>query len=155
MLAVAGRTIVRLQTRRRLYLDDSFLFFGLVCMCTATGLAYSVLDIIYLEQSVIVHPDPQSLPLDLSKVLKSQTIVDVYTGLTWTAEFSVKISMLILFRQLVDRLPRLTAYVNCAMVFTVLVWAFLVCGPFIICPHVGVEAFSEHWLQHDDMSCYH
>lgn len=135
-----------MRTRHRLYLDDAFLFFGLVCLCTATGFAYALLHSGYLEEGFVAHPN-QTIPSDdVSKVLKRLRMVDVFVVFAWTAEFSVKVSLLLFFRQLVDRLPRLTTYVNFAMGFTVLVWAFLVGELFIVCQHLGIQTISEHCL---------
>lgn len=36
VFTVIGRLITRIYTRRRLYLDDAFLVFGLLCLCGTT-----------------------------------------------------------------------------------------------------------------------
>lgn len=144
MLAVATRTVIRIKTRHELYADDAFLVFGLMCMCVATGLAYTVVAIVYLQEAIVLDPEHYTLPLqEIPTLLKDLEIIDVFIVLAWTAEFSVKMSLLFFFRLLVKRLQRLTMYVHIVMGITTVVWAVLICEPFITCPHFGLSGLSE------------
>ena len=125
-----------MKTRHNLYADDAFLFFGLTCMCVATALAYSMISTWYLQETMIYRPEkPLLSPKELSKFIQDKKIIFVCVVLSWTAEFSVKMSLLLFSKQLVNRLPRLTLYVKFVMAFTVVVWAVLICEPFISCPY--------------------
>ena len=86
---------------------------------------------------------PLLSPEEVSKLIQDTTIIDVCFIFAWTAEFSVKMSLLFFFKQLVDRLPRLTLYVKFVMAFTIVVWAVLICEPFIACPNFGVSSLSK------------
>ncbi|KAL8919403.1 MAG: hypothetical protein Q9172_004995 [Xanthocarpia lactea] len=140
ILATAARTIIRLKTRRRLYTDDGFLFFGIACLCMATGLLQPTFHINYLQRASVFYPNEYKRPLgDLPKFLKTLKLNAAFIVLTWTTIYSVKLSLLIFFLQLVERLPRLTLYVKSVMVITVLAWAYLVVQPFIACPYFDVK----------------
>ena len=144
MLAVAGRLTIRIKTRHKLYVDDAFLCFGLICMCVATGLAYSTVSIVYLQEAAIFEPERYSFPPgNAAKFIENLVIVDLFVVFAWTAEFSVKVSLLLFFRLLVKRLKRLTRYVDLVLGITIVVWAVLVCEPFITCPHYVLSDLSE------------
>ena len=120
-------------------------------MIVATGLAYAIVEIVYLQEAILFEPEKYTLPLsEIPRLLESLKIIDVFVVMAWTAEFSVKISLLFFFRVLVMRLRRLIIYVKCVIVFTVLVWIVLVCEPFILCPHFGMEILgkSSSYLRH-------
>lgn len=113
-------------------------------MCIATGLVYSVISGFYLQGAAEFDPEQYKLPLDdMPKLLMGLKIIDVFVVFAWTAEFSVKLSLLLFFRRLVDRLPRLMLYVKFVMGSTTVVWAVLVCEPFILCPHFGLAAICK------------
>ena len=113
-------------------------------MCIATGLAYTVVSIGYLQEAIVFDPEHYTLPLqELPTLLKDLEIVDVFIVFAWTAESSFKISLLLFFRLLVKRLQRLTMYVHIVMGITTVVWAVLICEPFITCPHFGLSGLSE------------
>lgn len=61
-------------------------------------------------------------------------IADCLNPLTWAATFAIKLSFLILFRQLNKRVSkRITIYIWVVILFTVLTWAFATIEPFISC----------------------
>ena len=143
-LAVAAQTMIRIKTRHELYADDAFLFFGLTCMCVATGIAYTVLSAAYLSEATIFGPGNYTLtPQELPKYLKDVGNMNIFIVFAWAAEFSVKMSLLFFFRQLVRRAQRLTTYVHVIMGITTVVWAVCVCEPFMTCPHFGLSILSE------------
>jgi ABC-type sugar transport system permease subunit len=113
-------------------------------MCIATGLMYSVISAIYLQEATEFDPYNYRLPLnDLPKFLESLNVTNVFVVFAWTAEFSAKMSLLLFFRRLVDRFPRLILYMKFVMGFVTLVWGFLVCQPFILCSHFGTASASK------------
>ena len=113
-------------------------------MCVATGLAYLIVPIIYFEEAAAFDPEHFTLPKgDLPKLLEDLAIGDVFIILSWTAEFMVKISLLLFFRLLVKRLKRLTLYVRFVLGYTTVVWAYLVVESFIICPYFGYKYLSK------------
>lgn len=113
-------------------------------MCVVTALAYAMVSIWYLEESIILNQERPVFPAkELSKVIQNSVISNVCGILAWTAEFSVKMSLLLFFKQLVDRLPRLILYVKFVMACTIVVWAVLICEPFMVCAHFGVSSLSK------------
>ena len=113
-------------------------------MIIATGLAYPIVSIVYLQEAILFEPGRYTLPQnDLPMLLRDMEIIDVFVVFAWTAEFSVKMSLLLFFRLLVKRLPLFTLYVRIVIGITALVWAILVCEPFITCPHFGISELSK------------
>lgn len=113
-------------------------------MIIATGLAYSIMSIIYFQEAATFDPKAFHFSAeDLPTVARSLTITDVSIIFSWTAEFAVKIALLLFFKRLVDRIPRLTLYVKLVIAFNLLVWIYFVCEPFILCPHFDVAMISK------------
>lgn len=113
-------------------------------MAIATGLAYPIVSIVYLEEAIEFESERHTMPMnELPKLIQDLEITDIFVAFAWTAEFSVKISLLLFFKLLVKRLPRLTLYVKFVIGTTTLVWAVLVCDIFITCPHFGISILGK------------
>ena len=116
------------------------MFFGTACLITATGVLYSHFDTLYLgpalqaDPSLILYLDGN----EINQLVHGEIIsVDTFYPLLWTCIFSVKFSFLAFFKQLVDAMHSLRLYYRITIIFTVLVWGYVVCTPFIICPYFG------------------
>lgn len=147
VLVVAARIVMRWRLRRRLYLDDFFLIFGLACLCGATGLILVSVRKIFLTEALLVD---QSflLPLEgaLSVMNTAPAIINYFLFLTWTVVISVKFSFLALFKLLIQRISwKVTFYYWFVVAFTVITWIYMVSEAFIICPAFGVH-FSANSL---------
>lgn len=61
--------------------------------------------------------------------------VIVYVGfaLTWTTIFAVKISFLIFFKKLINRVTKILTYYWIVSIITLLSWLFNVLEPFVMC----------------------
>lgn len=141
VVTVFIRTIIRVHTRRRLYLDDLFVFIGLLCLSGATGLVLPLLRDLFLIEAVLTDPTYIIFPSDLTSDVDRQAILDFYLALAWTTTYCVKFSFLALFRLLIGRISNwVTIYFRFAVVATVLTAAFVLTQPFIICPHFGLAA---------------
>lgn len=113
-------------------------------MCVVTALAYTMISTWYVAETIVLNQEkPLFSAKEWSKIIQSSAISVVCGILAWTAEFSVKVSLLLFFKQLVDRLPRLTLYVKFVMACTIVVWAVLICEPFMVCAHFGVSSRSK------------
>lgn len=144
VIGVLARFIGRMVTRRRLYLDDAFLCFALICLCAGTGLIVHFYKVMFIDEALATDPTVVIVPSQLLELFNSLTIVDAFFCIMWTATFSVKASFLALFRQLISRVSRkLTIYYWCTVALTLLAWAFFECEDFIVCPHFG-EQVSEY-----------
>lgn len=140
VLTVAARVSVRLYTRRRLYLDDCFLIFGLICLSGATGLTLTFVRNMFISEALRLDPTVVVRVDQLLALTNSMAVVDSFLALAWTAIFSVKFCFLALFRLLIRQVSKkLTVYYWCVVGFTVTTWAFLVSEGFILCPYFGAE----------------
>ena len=143
-MAVFARTFVRLRTVHRIYNDDVLLWFGLICMCAATGLFYSFISVVYQLKALAIDLGHHRPPLDkIPELLKAIREYRALAFLAWTAEFTMKLSLLLFFQRLVDRIPRLTLYVRFVMAFTTVAWILLMCEPLMTCPQVGMAVLSK------------
>ncbi len=139
VLTVAARVATRVHTHRRLGLDDFFLLFGLASLSGATVLVIKYTRTIFLTEALYEDRGKYVFSMqDVLDVTNAIAIVDALAGLTWTTTFFVKFSFLALFRLLIRRVSkRITIYYWIVVVFTALLWALMVCEPFIFCPTFG------------------
>lgn len=145
VLIVAARIGMRWRLRRRLYLDDFFLIFGLACLCGATGIILVSVRKIFLTEAILVD---QSFLLTkegaFSVANTAPAIINSFLVLTWTVVISVKFSFLALFRLLIQRISwKITIYYWFVVVFTVITWIYMVSEAFIVCPAFGVHLNSK------------
>lgn len=140
VISVTGRLGIRIRGGHRLQLDDAFLLFGLACMCVAAGLIYSTVSLIFLEEAATLYQ--KAYPIPWNKLPYGVDVAIALTIIQWTAEASVKISLLLFFKVLVRRLKHLSRYVNSLLILTSLLWAFFISSPVIICPHHGLSSLS-------------
>jgi len=122
------------------------MFFGTAALITATGVLYSQFDNLYLgpalqaDPSLILELDAE----DINDLINNEIVsVDTFYPLLWTCIFSVKFSFLAFFKQMVDAMESLKIYYRATIVMTGLVWGFVVCTPFIICPYFKWDS-GEH-----------
>lgn len=139
-ISVIGRMVTRIYTRRRLFLDDAFLVFGLTCLCAATVLCYRMIRTLCLVEALqrysdIIIPADQVHPL-----LNAMAIGISVLCLTWTVTFAVKFSFLTLFWHLIQRTSKwLNRYYWAVSVTCVISWMFVICEPFVLCHYFGAD----------------
>lgn len=128
VLAILGaiiRVAIRLRYQRRLYVDDGFLFFAIICLCVATGLMYEVIPSMYLVEAVLTNDPDTSLPSNLfAESLLFQKLCDGFLVLTYNTIFAVKFSFLFFFRTLIRRVHSMLVYWWMVAVLTAVVWAY-------------------------------
>lgn len=141
VFGVTGRMVTRIYTRRRLYLDDAFLVFGLTCLCAATVLCYRMVRTLCLVEALQRYPGEIIIPIDQLKPLLDAMAVGVSVlCLTWTTTFVVKFSFLILFWHLIQRTSKWIHRYYWAVTGTcVISWMFVICEPFILCHYFGAD----------------
>ncbi|KAL8869297.1 MAG: hypothetical protein Q9174_004378 [Haloplaca sp. 1 TL-2023] len=145
MAAATARVAIRLWLRMRLRLDDYLLLFSSACLVASTGLLYYGTPIIFLTAEVVFNPsavfrsgiNQDDLLHDLNLIPK---INWAYLALSWTTIFLIKFGFLVLFRQLVDRVPTIYKFWKCTLIITIFVGAFAICDGFIACPKEGRDA---------------
>lgn len=140
VISVAGRMVTRIYTRRRLFLDDAFLVFGLACLCVATVLCYRMVRTLCLVEAIQRYPDI-IIPIDQFEPLLNAMAMGVsILCLTWTTTFVVKFSFLILFWHLIQRTSRwLHRYYWTVAGTCVISWMFVICEPFMLCHYFGAD----------------
>lgn len=140
VIGVTGRLVIRIYTRRRLFLDDAFLVFGMACLSAATVLCYRMVRTLCLIDALQRYPDI-IIPVDQFKPLLHAMAIGVSVlCLTWTTTFVVKFSFLILFWHLLQRTSkRLKKYYWVVTGTCVISWMFVICEPFVLCHYFGVD----------------
>lgn len=140
VVTIIVRLAIRIFTRSKLYLDDYLLLFGLACLGAATYLTYSFSSMIFLSNASRL--DPSVLPTfsELARLTGSLKIIYSFLAMIWTTTFAVKLSFLVFFKKLIDRVSKqINIYYWIVVVFTVVSWMFIVGEPFILCPYFGTK----------------
>ena len=143
-LAIIGaiiRVAIRLHYQRRLYVDDGFLFFAIICLCVATGLMYEVIPSMYLVEAILTNDPNISLPSNfIAEPLLFHKLSDGFLVLTYNTIFAVKFSFLFFFRVLIRRVHSMLVYWWMVAVLTAVVWAYGVIGVFLTCPYFDIRS---------------
>ena len=141
VVLILVQLFIRIHTRRKLYLDDYVLLFGLACLGVASYFGFTHSRPVFVHQATRIKPKIIATVGELMNQQNSLKILDSFLALIWTTTFSVKFSFLIFFKQLIDRVSRrITIYLWIVLAFTVVSWMFIVSEPFILCRHFGYEA---------------
>jgi hypothetical protein len=150
MTSVVARVVLRLRTWRRLFLDDYFLFLGASFLIATTGMLYTIYTTLYIDTAILAD-------LTVAFAISATQLQDVVNNaasytitvivLCWCATFSVKLSFLAFFKQLINGVPKMRVYYWFMVVFVVVTWAFLVGEAFILCPYFG--SASAKCFSHD------
>jgi hypothetical protein len=104
-------------------------------------LFYLVVGDMYVEERLVL--DPASVNISFALVVQLswyQKALDAFLDLSMATVYCVKITYLVLFRHLIDRLPGLTSYWKAVVVACAISFAFAMSSPFIGCPYFGLES---------------
>lgn len=102
----------------------------------STGLAYKnceflfVTDVIQRNPSLLSKANADQIQI-LSEIRFSALYVSL--ALSWTTIFAVKISFLIFFKKLINRVTKIHTYYWIVGFITLLSWLFMVFEPFVLC----------------------
>ena len=146
IIAAIARTSIQVQQYRRLRLDDYTLIFGCITFIAASVLLYISLDAVYWITGVTTDPsDPAVLrfitaPNFAEELSHHQRIVFAYLTLTITTIFAMKLTFIIFFRPMVDKLPYMIMYWKGLLIFTLVSYIFTMLSNYIECPHFGFSA---------------
>ncbi|CAH0031808.1 unnamed protein product [Clonostachys rhizophaga] len=140
-----ARAAIRLRMRQGLWLDDYLLFFAALLLIATAGFMYYICDEIYL--ATVVRADSTlifQLPADeLTHMIDHAVQENAATLiLAWTATFFVKFSFLAFFKMLIRQVAGIKKYYWGIVIFTIFTWLFLICEPFILCPHFGIKSLT-------------
>lgn len=141
VVLIMVQLVIRIYTRRKLYIGDCVLLFGLACLSAATYLDFTRSRMVFLNNALRIRPKIVPTVSELMDLLNSMKFLHLYLALIWTTTFSVKLSFLIFFKQLIDRVSgRTTIFFWIVVAFTVVSWMFIVSEPFILCPYFDSKA---------------
>lgn len=122
-----GRIILRLSTRRRLFLDDAFLTLAVCCLCGCLGIVHANGFFTFLSNARIYAPELlkttayQPYKTNQGPSIKRRNALAV---LSWTTIYSVKFCFYAFFQPLLRHLKRLYMFYWGCVCFTVLAWIF-------------------------------
>lgn len=147
VLTLSARVITRIYYRRRLYLDDFFLLFGVVCLSGATGLVLNFSRIIFAYEVLTLDPHIVVSIQELSKMKSSLAVTHASDFLTWTTIYCAKFSFIALFRKLIRRTSkRITIYVRFVATCTFVSWMIAASRTFIVCHYFGPESGNINFI---------
>ena len=111
LVFVFARTVIRFRYQKQLLLDDVFLFLGLLSLCAAFGLLMQSIEIMYpYMNEATTAPKIIDFSSLCALMTSSNKIRDAYLSLTYSTLFSVKLSFLFFFRNLVRRVRTMMVY---------------------------------------------
>lgn len=126
MLCFTGRILIRLSTRRRLFLDDNLLIVSAIALTGSVGILFHDTFIWFLMNASFVSPS-----LLLTETYASYTTLRytaprlrrAWTVLVWTCIFLVKFCFFAFFKPLVWHLRGLTIWLWTCVAFTICAYA--------------------------------
>ena len=160
ILATISRLSIRCRYQKRLLVDDYVLLFGCSTLIAAFTLVNVMYEDVYFDMFIILGPAEQvyqvsTSPGFVNRILKYQQFSFSTETLCWVTIFAVKISYLVFFRQMLDRLKRLITYWRVTTGIVVISGLFCVCSIFISCPRFGVSSSEQLDIRaiHHDAFC--
>ncbi|KAI9827962.1 MAG: hypothetical protein M1826_006158 [Phylliscum demangeonii] len=142
IIAAAVRTVHRLHSHRRLFLDDLFLLIACIFLTASTIVLYRATTGLYLSYSswlLFVATDFQGVRKGGLSYLQR---VFAYGSMIWTAIYAVKLSFLVFFRVLVERIRYMTIYWRVVLGTTLVAFGFCVCEAAMECPYFTTESLQ-------------
>jgi hypothetical protein len=156
IISVIARAIIRYHSRPKPTLDDYLMFFGTACLIAGTGLLYRNLENMYATQAI--WEDPMFLFRQVEgkdhmfkALMEFQLFNKIALSLIWTTTFSVKLSFLAFFSQLIQSVDNIRKYYWFVVGFTIVSWMFVTGEQHILCPHVGMASRTSSALFSDPM----
>lgn len=132
------------MTRRRLYLDDAFLFLAFVCLCAGTAVLFLRLKIVFLEFAVLRQvPAAYAVALqDLDNLVAQNKWALSWIVMSWTSIFAVKWCYFSFFYPLMRNMARwFVWYYRVGIFLSVACWILVIVGgQLLVCPYMGKEA---------------
>lgn len=142
IVTVSARTSFRLWHFRVIELDDILLIVSALFMVAGIVLAYEARDLAYLQMSVslgLVEPPP---PDFFQRMATYQLLLDLGAFMTWGSIFIVKLSFLVFFKRLVNRVRFVDKFWWVAFLFTLAGLAVNLGMNFYICADFGSDSVA-------------
>lgn len=132
-MAATARIIVRIRTRR-FGLDDCFVLLAIISLSGATGVVVGYTRDLFLVEAMNRNPTYILTIEDVKSFGSILRIASCLPPMTWTATIAVKLSFLVLFRQLVKLVSKkITIYIWVVILVSILTWVFGWSGTFLTC----------------------
>ncbi|KAL3478466.1 hypothetical protein BJX99DRAFT_245448 [Aspergillus californicus] len=146
-LVFFGRILIRLLTRKRLFLDDAFLILSFLCLCAGTVILILRNDREYLVFALL-REDPRAYSValvNMGQVYAESKWHLAYMTVLWTSVFAVKWCYLAFFRPLLQNMSRYLVWYYWATIgLSIASWIFIGVGEQVTsCSHVD-KAASTH-----------
>lgn len=137
LVFVLVRTVIRFRYQKQFFLDDAFLYLGVICLCAAVGLLVQFSNAMYLNQAINTGTGYPMIESSLLAQFDKNS--DVYFALTYTTLFSVKFSFLFFFRILVRRVRKMAIYWWTVLAIMLVAWPVsIVAAVAPSCPVFGI-----------------
>ena len=132
---MCARFYVKIRVQRGLSIDDGILAFGVSCLIASTGIFLASVDKLYLLAAFQSGVRGLKIPNDfLQQVFVLEKLLIFTTVLLWCCIVAVKLSYLLLFKRLIDRLRPFITYWWFVVAFNGIPSIYGVVLPFVICP---------------------
>ncbi|KAI9833210.1 MAG: hypothetical protein M1826_000123 [Phylliscum demangeonii] len=125
IIAAVVRTVYRLRSHRRLFVDDLFLWIACVCLTVGTIVLYTMTTDLYLSYTGWTLFLAEDFEGGVKRGVIYLRRFFAYASMTWTAIYAVKLSFLFFFRVLVERIRYMTIYWRVVLGSTIV--AFCLC----------------------------
>ena len=123
--AAIWRTVIRVRLGQGLEIDDGLLFLACIFITTSTVLLYISMSDVYVFEHLVTHLASTSTYDDLQKRLAwLRDMVVAHQFLCQSAMFAIRLSFLLFFRRLIDRLGRIIYYWRVTVFVTAAIFLF-------------------------------
>lgn len=131
--------MIRFRYQKQLFLDDVFLYFGVICLCAAVGLLLQFSEAMFMSESLITAHKGSYVRSKGGLLIQLNKTSDAYLALTYTTLFSVKLSFLFFFRILVRRVRKMAIYWWTVLAIMIVAWPVsIVAAVAPSCPVFGI-----------------
>ena len=121
--AATWRTAIRVRLGQGLEIDDGLLFLACIFITISTVLLYISISYVYMFEHLATHVDSTSTYDDLLKrLIWFRAMMVAHEVLCQSATFTIRLSFLLFFRRLIDRLGRIIYYWRSTVIVTAAVF---------------------------------
>ena len=150
IIAFIIRSYIRIRINKNVHAEDFILLFAVVCLCAATGLAYTTMTAQYALLQLVLHGAEDDLAFKLLGEIPSiSKEEDAATNLWWLVIFAVKMAFLLFFRRLISRLRSLNVWWWFATTLTIAAGLVSVAASWLTCPYFTVDRLLLCELDHE------
>ncbi|KAF2731457.1 hypothetical protein EJ04DRAFT_579094 [Polyplosphaeria fusca] len=156
LVALAITSTFKLSRQHPFSFPDYFVFFGIVCLIGATGMFYASLGNFYI--GAVLTRDPLLVVKNVPEQSRKLDTLDLNAALVaipallWTATFSAKAALLVVFRPKKSASEGMKGYWFGTIGVTGVAWMYIAAVPFIGCHDFGMGSYKCLSPNLDDIS---